>query len=175
MLAWCFEMKTRRRTSSPSRAIAGRRVGAASRWRSMPSKTSMNLPFPSRSCCSCTRNALMLSHLPSPVSTSSTPCFLRASCTEDKVRSSRCLVVMHSLDRMTADGISTASRTAWIMRLFPVASTPWTTMVDGLEMNSRVASWRIWSSLHGMRSFKESRSSSGSVDIVLSWKKGWVI
>lgn len=52
-------------TSSPNLAIAGSRVGEASRWRSIPSKTNMNFFAEASNCCSCTMNVLILSHLPS--------------------------------------------------------------------------------------------------------------
>ena len=52
-------------TSSPNLAIAGSRVGEASRWRSIPSKTNMDFFTEASKCWSCTTKALILSHLPS--------------------------------------------------------------------------------------------------------------
>lgn len=93
-------------TVSPRRAMTGRSVGAASRWRSTPSKTRMNFPRSSSNCCSSTTKALMLSHLALPlVSTSSSFCLPSLPLIEAIVRSRRCRVVMHSWDRMMADGI----------------------------------------------------------------------
>ena len=105
--------------------MAGSKVGAASRWRSMPSKTSMNFSLPSSKCWSSTTKVLMLSHLPSrPLASSGSPCAAKASFTTATVRSSRCRVVMHSCDRTIAEGASMAFKTALMVRLFPVASTP---------------------------------------------------
>ncbi len=113
--------------------MAGSKVGAASRWRSMPSKTRMNFSFRENSCWSATTNVLMLSHLPSRPSTSSScPCAVNDSLIRAIVRSRRCRVVMHSCDGMIAEGVSIACRMALMARLFPVASTPWRRMVGGL-------------------------------------------
>lgn len=120
-------------TISPSRARAGMRVGDASRWRSMPSRTSMNFSFPCSKCWSSTTKALMLSLRPSRLlASSSCPCSFKASFIEAIVRSRRCRVVMHSCDRTIVEGVSIASRNASTVRLLPVASTPWTTIVEGL-------------------------------------------
>lgn len=112
-------------TISPKRAMAGSNVGAGSLWQSMPSSTSINLPRPSRTCCNCATKALMLSHLPSPSSSTSTVVYsFNEPLTERIVRSSRCRVVTHSRDCIMPDGVSVASNIALMVRLFPVASTP---------------------------------------------------
>ena len=119
-----------RHTSSPKRARAGRRVGAASRWRSILSKTRMNFFWSSNSRCSCTTKALILSHRPSTGGALSSP---RASWTSVRVRSRRCRVVMHSFDRMMALGVSIAESNALMVRLLPVASVPWRTRFGRLK------------------------------------------
>ena len=125
-------MKRDRRTISPSRAMAGSSVGAASRWWSMPSKTSISLPRPPSRRCSSTTKALMLSHLPSIASMYvSSSCRSNASLVLAIARSSRCRCVIHSCDRMMANGVAMASTTALTSLLFPVASTPWTRIVEG--------------------------------------------
>jgi len=72
---------------------------------------------------------------------------------------------MHSCDCTTADGVSFASNTALMVKLFPVASTPWTSRVEGLERQSRADTCLNWSFLHGIASFRENRISSGRIDI----------
>ena len=121
------------RTISPNRANAGNNVGGASRWRSIPSKTSTNLSLPANRHFSRTASTLTVSQLPgsNPLPSSSTSCGM-LSLQAAIVRSSRCRVVMHSSDRTMACGTSMASNTFSTAKLFPVASSPWTTRVDGL-------------------------------------------
>jgi len=112
-------------TVSPNLAIAGRSVGGASRWRSIPSRTRTNFCFPSRRSCSCTARALMFSHLPY-ISRLAVPpgAFPRASAHAAMVRSKRCRAVTHSCDFTTACVTPCASSTDLMMLLLPVASRP---------------------------------------------------
>ena len=126
--------------------MAGSSVGAASRWRSMPSKASTNLSRPDSRRCSPTTKALILSHLPLTPSVSSLSSWpFKSSLTLAIARSSRCRVVMHSWDRTIAHGFPMASKIDLTSVLFPVASTPWTMIVGGLgsfgyfDVNGRCA------------------------------------
>jgi hypothetical protein len=77
--------------------------------------------------------APMLSHLPSnPFATSSGPPAPKASIEAETVRSSIWREVTHSCERTVADKTPMQDSMTSSVRVFPVASWPWTTIVGGL-------------------------------------------
>lgn len=93
----------------------------------------MNLPFPSSRHCSCTTNALILSHLPSKLVI--VPLLFvssRVSIAAARARSNRCRAVMHSFEQANVEGTPRDSRILLIVKLLPVASRPWTRRTGGL-------------------------------------------
>jgi hypothetical protein len=138
------------RTISPSLARAGKRVGGASLWLSIPSNTKTNLHFkstvvsgarPFSSLPSSTTNCARLSQRPTALVHST------AFATAPTVCSSKCLPVIHSAlltianSKVSSFGSSpksplgsvgagledNASRRAFVMALLPVASRPYKT------------------------------------------------
>jgi hypothetical protein len=156
-------------TISPSRAIAGKSVGGASLWRSMPSNTRTNFFRPSSRRCSCTNSTETLSHLPFTaleISTSSVSS--NASLQAITVRSRRCRAVIHSRHRIIACGVKTDWRTFEIVRVLAVPSRPCRTRVGGLGTSGYrlpldvVTICLICCFLHGIWSSRNTNRSSGS-------------
>lgn len=157
------------RTISDSLARAGRRVGGASRWRSMPSNASTNLERASRSM----YFSILVSSAVNAASVSQRPGvdpFCRASPTRPTVLSNKWRAVTHSADLTTAyfksDGESLVSvcSSSLMMALLPVASVPWTTILRHGAIRGwiRVVKALIWASRQGKLEISDARRSSGS-------------